>query len=443
MTKKIMIALEQNVACPKCSHTFPLPQGITQQTIEHYESELDEIVSKQRKEMEERLAREAERRISTQFEERLKLLTEQLQGEKEAAEAAKKQVADARAEARKSVTEEFELQRQSLQAELNDKSAKIKNFQEQELALRAEKKVLEESRQAMELELQRKLDEERKKLHEQIQTMEADKFRLKEAELRKQLDDARQANEELTRKLDKGSQQLQGEVLELEVEHTLEAAFRHDRIEEVKKGQRGADVIQKVCTPTGQACGKIIWEAKRAENWSDKWLQKLKDDQQEAGAELAVLVTTAMPKGSHDTFTMVGDVWVISPNVVRPMAETLRVILLEMHRLRSLNSGRSEKMELIFNYLASPQFTQRVRSMLESFEGMRTDLESEKRAMQKIWAKRQTQLERLTVNMVTVVGELQAIAQDALPGLERLETLDEVDDFGLEDATTHRDLHVC
>jgi len=329
MTKKIMIALEQNVACPKCSHTFPLAQGITQQTIEHYESELDEIVSKQRKELEDRLGREAERRISAQFEERLQVLAEQLQGQKEAAEAAKKQIADARAETRKGVMEEFELQRRSLQSELDEKAAKIKVFQEQELTLRAEKKALEESRQAMDLELQRKLDEERKKLHEQIQSSEADKFRLKEAELRKQLEDARLANDELTRKLDKGSQQLQGEVLELEVEHTLVAAFRHDRIEEVKKGQRGADVIQTVCTPTGQACGKIIWEAKRAEHWSDRWLQKLKDDQQEAGAELAVLVTTAMPRGMQDTFTMVGDIWVISPGVVRPMAETLRVILLE------------------------------------------------------------------------------------------------------------------
>jgi hypothetical protein len=424
MTKDIMISLEQAIACPKCSHAFPLVQGISQQTIEQYQSEFDGIVSKQRKEMEERLAREAERRISKQFEEQLQLLKEQLQGQKEAAESAKKQIVDARTEARKTAIEEFELQRQALQADLEGKAAKIKEFQAQELALRAEKKALEESRQAMDLELQRKLDDERKKLHEQIQSTEADKFRLKEAELRKQLEDARLANEDLARKLEKGSQQLQGEVLELEVEHTLKVGFPHDRIEEVKKGQHGADVIQAVMTPAGQACGKIIWEAKRAENWQPKWLEKLKGDQQRAGAELAVLVTTAMPKGVHDTFTMIGDVWVISPHVVRPMAETLRAILLEMSRLRSLMTGRSETMEIIFNYLASPQFVQRVRSILESFEVMRSDLESEKRAMQTRWAKRAKQLEQLSGNMVTIVGELQAIAHDALPELEHLEPLE-------------------
>ncbi len=244
-----------------------------------------------------------------------------------------------------------------------------------------------------------------------------------EAEYKKKIEDAQRANEDLRRKLDQGSQQLQGEVLELELEHTLTTAFLHDQIDEVKKGVRGADILQTVRTPMGQVCGKIIWEAKRAENWTDKWLQKLKDDQQEAKADIAVLVTTAMPKGVTEPFVRVGDVWVVSPHVMRPVAETLRVILTEAHKLKLVNTGRNEKMESLYNYLASAQFAQKVRTMLESFESMRSDLDAEKRAMQKIWAKRQTQIERVTGSMVTVVGELQGIAHDSLPQLDSIDAL--------------------
>lgn len=205
-------------------------------------------------------------------------------------------------------------------------------------------------------------------------------------------------------------------------------AFFHDLIEEVKKGQRGADVVQTVRTPMGQICGKIIWEAKRAENWSDKWLQKLKDDQEAANADIAVIVTTAMPKGITDSFCRIGDVWVVSPQVMRPVAETLRVIVLEAQRLKLVNTGRNEKMEQLYNYLSSAQFAQKVRTMLEGFESMRRDLESEKRAMQRIWAKRQTQIERVTGSMVTVVGELQAIAQEQLPQLGSMLELEAIED---------------
>lgn len=215
---------------------------------------------------------------------------------------------------------------------------------------------------------------------------------------------------------------------ELELEQMLQSAFFHDQIDEVKKGQRGADVIQNVHTASGQVCGKIIWEAKRAENWSEKWLQKLKDNQQEANADIAGLVTTAMPKGNSETFCRMGDVWVVSPQVMRPVGETLRVILLESQRLKQVSTGRNEKMEQLYNYLASPQFAQRIRSMLESFETMRADLDAKKRAMQRIWAKRQAQIERLTGSMTSVVGELQAIAQDQLSQLDDVLVLEAIED---------------
>lgn len=423
MERKIIIAADEVITCPGCGHHFPLDQGITRQTIERYENEFDEAFAAQRKELEEALEKEAQRRANKQFAEQIAKLQEALSDSKKAEREAKDHITKAQADAKAKAAEEFALEKQALADELAEKDGKLREFREQELELRKQKKQLEEQQAGMQLELERKLEEERKRLVEQIGQKEAERFAMIEADYKKKIEDAQQANEALRRKLEQGSQQLQGEVLELELEHTLSSNFHHDHIEEVKKGVRGADVVQIVRTPMGQTCGKIIWEAKRAENWTDKWLQKLKDDQQEAKADIAVLVTTAMPKGVTDSFTRVGDVWVVSPHVMRPVAETLRIILIEAQKLKLVNTGRNEKMELLYNYLSSAQFAQKVRTMLESFDSMRVDLEAEKRAMQKMWAKRQAQIERVTNSMVTVVGELQAIAHESLPQLDTIEQL--------------------
>ena len=423
MDHNITIASNEPIACPKCSHEFALDQGITRQAIERYESEFEKAALEQRRELEGALSREAERKVSKQFTEKIALLDERLADSEKSAKEAKDAIAKAADGAKAKALADFEQERRALAAELVEKDGKLKEFRQQELSLRAQKKQLEEQQANLQLDLQRQLDAERQRLAEQIGRKEAERFGLLEAEYKKKIEDAQKANEDLRRKLDQGSQQLQGEVLELELEHTLATGFRHDRIDEVKKGQRGADVLQTVRIPTGEACGRIIWEAKRAEHWSDKWLAKLKDDQLEAGADLAVLVTTAMPKGITEPFAMVGDVWVVAPHLVRPVAETLRATLIEINRARLINTGRSEKMELLFNYLASPAFARKMRTMLESVEAMRIDLEAEKRAMERIWVKRRGQLERVTTTMATVVGEITSIAQDSLPELESIEQL--------------------
>lgn len=423
MSGKIFLSPDAPIVCPKCSNGFPLQLGITQQTIEKYESEYEAAITAERKVLEERLAKEAERKASKTFTDQIAQLTEQLGQSKHAAAEAKSLITKAQIDAKNKALAEFELEKKSFAEEIAEKDTKLKIFREQELKLRTEKRELEEARQNMQLEMVRKIEEERQKIQQQIVDTESEKFKLKEAELRKQIDDARKANEDLRRKLDQGSQQLQGEVLELALEGILTDAFRHDRIDEVKKGQRGADVLQTVCTPSGQICGKIVWEAKRAEYWSDKWLTKLKDDQLDVRADIAVLVTTAMPKGTTEPFCLIGDIWLTSPHVIRPVGEMLRIMLLEANRLKLINTGRNEKMDLLYKYLSSAQFAQKVRTVLESLESMRNDLEAEKRAMQRIWTKRQAQIERVTGSMVGVVGELQGIAHDSLPQLESIEQL--------------------
>lgn len=428
MIKKIIIASDEEIVCPKCDHHFPLSEGITRQTIERYESEFDEVFAAQKKELEATLEKEAERKATKQFAEQIALLEEKLQDSKFAEEDAKQLIAKAQIEAKAKAQQSFESEKKALAEELLEKDNKINEFRAQELELRKQKRAMEEQQANMEIELQRKLEAERTKMIDQISASESARFSMIEAEYKKKIEDALKTNEDLTRKLNQGSQQLQGEVLELELEHVLSNSFLHDQIDEVKKGQRGADVLHTVHTQYGVACGKIIWEAKRAEHWNDKWLHKLKDDQQEAKADIAVLVTTVMPKGKDEVIVRMGDVWVISPQVIKPVAEMLRVVLLEANKLKLVNTGRNEKMELLYNYLSSTQFSQKVRTMLETFESMRSELEAEKRAIQKIWSKRQTQIERVTINMTTVVGDLQGIAHEALPQLENLETLEAITD---------------
>ena len=280
----------------------------------------------------------------------------------------------------------------------------------------------------MELELQRKFDEEKNKMQEQIRHSEGERFRLKELEYQKKIEDAQKANEDLRRKLEQGSQQLQGEVFELELENIIKNAFPFDIVEEIRKGVRGADVLQTVITRTGQICGKIIWEAKRAENWSSNWVPKLKDDQREANAELAVLVTTTMPKLTTEPFCILDGIWIVNIAAVRPMAETLRLLLLEAHKHKLISLNKNEKMEALYHYLCSPQFAQKVRVVVDAFSSMKRDLDAEKAAMARLWKKREQMINRVTVNMMGMCGELQAIAEESLPQLDSIAVLPAPDD---------------
>ena len=248
MDQKIILNANEIVTCPKCRHEFSLDQGITRHTIERYEADFDKTLEEQRQKLEEAIGREAERKVSKLFNEQIELLKERLADSEKAATEAKNAIAKARDDAKAKATRDFDQERLALAAELTDKDRKLKEFREQELDLRKQKKEVEEQKANLQLDLQRNMDAERKKMSEEISQREADRFGLVEAEYKKKIEDAQKANEDLRRKLEQGSQQLQGEVLELELEHALATSFHHDQIEEVKKGQRGADVIHTVRT---------------------------------------------------------------------------------------------------------------------------------------------------------------------------------------------------
>jgi len=238
--------------------------------------------------------------------------------------------------------------------------------------------------------------------------------------------------EELKQKADQGSQQLQGEVQELELENILRAKFPFDVIDPVAKGEFGGDVLQRVISPTGQQSGSILWEAKRTKNWSDSWLIKLRDDQRAAKAEVSVLVSQALPKGV-EAFDVIDGVWVTSPRAALPVATVLRHTLLQVSMARQVGEGQQTKTEMVYQYLTGPRFRHRVEAIVEAFSSMQSDLDRERKAIMKQWAKREEQIERVMGATVGMYGDLQGIAGRSLQEIEGLElALPGSDDNGLE-----------
>ncbi len=227
---------------------------------------------------------------------------------------------------------------------------------------------------------------------------------------------------EAQRKADQGSQQLQGEVLELAIEEGLRRAFPLDTIEEVKKGQRGGDVLQHVITRTGQIAGTILWETKRAKDWSLQWIPKLKEDMRQCGAAVGILVTTptATPKDWPQSalFALHEEIWVTQPSCAVGMAEALRLGLIDLHRQRAVSAGKGEKMEALYDYLTSPQFAQKLKAVYETFKRMREELESERSLTIQRWARREKQLQAGVTQLLGIGGEIQGLAQQEMPMLE-------------------------
>lgn len=315
-----------------------------------------------------------------------------------------------------------------LREQLAEQQRKTQEAQEAELALRKEKAALEARARELDLEVARRVDAEKHKLEEQIRKLAADEQALKLKEKDKQIEDLKVMIEEMRRKSEQGSQERQGEVLELDLEAALARNFSQDEIRPVPKGMRGADVIQTVRDAHLRSCGTIIWETKNTKTWSPSWLTKLKDDQRAVGASVAVLVSVALPDDIQ-TFKLVDGVWVTSLACYLPLATALREQLLRVAFAQAAAQGMSEKMEALYRYLSSDEFRHRVEALLETFKAMQEQLARERRAMEKLWAERAKQIERLVTNTMGMYGairgaigsqlpEIPALELDALPGPE-------------------------
>jgi hypothetical protein len=307
-----------------------------------------------------------------------------------------------------------------MKAQLQEKNQKIVELQKTELALRRKEQALEERAQAMDLEVQRKLDAERKTIAADTTQRLTEEHRLKEQELEKVIRDLGNQLEDAKRTAEQGSQQTQGEVLELELEQFLRATFPYDEIQPVPKGKRGADVVHTVYTPTGLHCGTIIWESKRTKRWDDGWVGKVKDDQREAKADVAVIITETMPKDIK-MFGVKEDLWVTSYGCLPGIAQALRSQVIAVALMRKAGQGKDEKMEVLFNFLTGPEFRNRVQAITETFISMKADLERERLVYERQWNQREKQIHRVLLNTAGMYGDLQGLigpSMQAIPALE-------------------------
>jgi hypothetical protein len=394
-TAHIILSAREPAACPKCSHSFPIAEGLSRQAIERYAEDFEQALARRTRDIEAQVAAEAKRRAERESARHLESLKAELADQQAACAAA---------------------------------SARLAELRAGELELRRQLRESDEQRRGQEVEYQRRLDAERKRIEERAHGQASEEFARREAQYKAQLESLRREADDMRRKAGQGSQQTQGEALELALEAMLRAAFPFDEIVPVPKGVNGADLLQRVRSSSGQTCGTIVWETKETKNWQPAWIGKLRDDQQAVGAEVAVLVTAAMPRDAREPFIRESDVWVARLDAARPLAEALRTTLLELHKLRQANTGRHEKMEVLYRFVHSPQFAQRMQAIGQAFAAMREELEAEKAAMTRIWKKREAQIVRVSGGLMNVIGELQGLAEDALPELDAVGVLPAPDD---------------
>jgi hypothetical protein len=451
MSYELLLSPETPITCPKCAAEFSLSDGFAKKALESVEEASAEALAKVRateraqseresKRVEEERAAAHEkslaeiRRITEEsFKPQLEALRGQLtESQTRNQEIEKREAALAERERGMGVRVQQEAaakaaelvagERQAYEKRLAEQMGIVRTLQAEQLELRQQRQALQDEKAAMALEVQRQVDARLGERDTQVRAQEQERAALEKAELQKKLDDLDGQLRDAQRKIAQGSQQLQGEVLELAIEESLKRAFPLDTIEEVKKGQRGGDVLQHVMTRTGQEAGIILWETKRAKDWQSAWTVKLKEDMRMSGATVGVLVTMpgALPRDwtSGDLFATYDEVWVTQFSTALGLAGALRDGIVGMHKQRLVSAGKGEKMEALYDYLTSPHFAQKLRAIYDTFKRMKDELESEKNQTMQRWARREKQLQGGVTQLLGIGGDIQGLAQQELRMLE-------------------------
>ena len=323
--------------------------------------------------------------------------------------------------------EEQSEQFDALQKELNEKSEQVKELNRSKAEIEKLKREKSELKEAAEAEAQKKLNEILIAEKEKIKKSEEDKNELRFKEMQKQLEDQKKLTEEMKRKQEQGSMQLQGEVQELAIEEWLASKFPLDTIEEIKKGARGGDCIQIVHTRTEQNCGTIYYESKRTKDFQPSWIEKFKADIRDRGANIGVLVTEVMPS-DMDRMGLKDGIWICNYEEFKGLCSVLREGILQVNNAIITQENKGDKMEMLYSFLTGNTFRMQVDAIVEGFTQMKSDLDSEKRSMQRIWKQREKQIEKVTTNTIDMYGSIKGIAGNAIQSVKALE-LPEGDDL--------------
>ena len=332
-------------------------------------------------------------------------------------------VAEEEKRARRAMSDDLEKQKKEiaeLGSILKQRDEKLAEAQRSQADVLRKERELDEARREVALTIEKRVREEQTAVRDRAKKEAEESLHLKMREKDETIVSMQTRIGDLNRRLEQGSQQLQGEVQELELEEVLRTGFPRDTIRRVPKGEHGGDIVQGVFSPSGRACGTILWESKRTRHWSDGWLAKLRGDQRMAGAELAVIVSQALPK-NVETFDRIDDVCVTHPGVVLPVATMLRHMLIEIATARQSSEGQQTKMEMVYQYLTGPQFRQRVQAIVEAFSSMRDELEKERKVLTRQWAKREMQINQVVQATAGMCGDLDGITGKPLHEIEGLE----------------------
>ncbi|MDR0802460.1 DUF2130 domain-containing protein [Fluviicola sp.] len=307
-----------------------------------------------------------------------------------------------------------------LQKELNEKSGQIKELNRSRAEIEKLKREKDELKEQIEAEAQKKLNLQLQEEKEKIRRSEEERNELRMKELVKQLEDQKKLTEEMKRKQEQGSMQLQGEVQELAIEEWLMSSFPLDTIEEIKKGARGGDCIQTVHTRTQQNCGTIYYESKRTKEFQPSWIEKFKADIRDKGCDIGVLVTEVMP-ADLERMGLKDGIWICTYEEFKGLCSVLRETIIRINSTLASQENKGDKMHMLYDFLTSSTFRMQVEAIVEGFTQMKADLESEKRSMQRIWKQREKQIEKVIVNTIDMYGSVKGIAGSAVQEVKSLE----------------------
>jgi hypothetical protein len=404
------------IKCPNCGTSIDVQDILAHQL----EDEISRKYQSRLAEEQKRVAEEMEKisRLKAEFEETRRKENEIFQEKLDKKLKEERRLFEEKIRAR--LTEEQSEQLGLLQKELKEKSDQLKELNRTKAEIEILKREKDELKEAVEAEAQRKMNETLISEKERIRKSEEERNELRIKELQKQLEDQKKLTEEMKRKQEQGSMQLQGEVQELAIEEWLSTRFPLDTIDEIKKGARGGDCIQIVNTPTRLQCGKIYYESKRTKDFQSGWIEKFKADIREKGADIGVLVTEAMPSGM-DRMGMRDGIWICSFEEFKGLSGVLRESVIQVSAVLASQENKGDKMHLLYDFLTGNTFRLQVEAIVEGFSAMKTALDSEKRAMQRIWKEREKQIDKVIDNTVDMYGSIRGIAGNAVQSIRLLE----------------------
>ena len=408
---------ENVIKCPECGAEINVNEILYKQLEVQIKQDFETKNARREKEYEKKLKEiQAEKKDIEKEREQLKELVDKEVLQKVAAEKAKLEKT-----LRQKIEDEQAGQVKELQAELQQKTEKVKELNKAKADIERLKREKDELSEQIALEKEKEFTEQLKKEKLRIKKQVDDENYLKIKEKEKIIDDLKGQLDEAKRKAEQGSVQLQGEIQELELENMLRNLYPFDEIAEIKKGQRGADILQTVRTNQGIDCGKIYYESKRAKDFQNVWIQKLKEDNLTVKADVLVIVSETLPDGI-DKFGYKDGIWLCTFVEAKGLSMVLRHGLMQVHSISLTQHDRGTKMELLYSYLTSNEFRAQFEAIIDGFKSLQDSYLDEKRKMQKIWKEREKQFERVLTNAVSFYGSLKGIAGASIPQIKMLES---------------------